>query len=103
MKNTFNNCCIFLLFILLSISISSAQSGVDYYFEHGIINKEQARIERSKDKLDYLIINQLENIRKLSDQKIKEKKYRDLFNALKYYDTGKISLTWRIKQKIGLQ
>ena len=35
MKNTFNNCCIFLLFILLSISISSAQSGVDYYFEQG--------------------------------------------------------------------
>jgi tetratricopeptide (TPR) repeat protein len=35
LKNTFNTPCLLILFILVSISFSFSQSGVEYYFEQG--------------------------------------------------------------------
>lgn len=73
-----------------------------YYRARGLISDEQADLAHKKNKIDKIILDELEEIRKLKLNKRKEKRYWALFNALRGYSHGEISLSWVVKKKLGL-
>ena len=75
---------------------------VSFYHSRDIISNEQAEIEYNKNKIDLIIIEELENIRKIKKAQRKEKRYWSLHNALKDYDKGILSHSWSIKKKLGI-
>jgi B12-binding domain/radical SAM domain protein len=84
---------------ILEQPIQLREKIIKFYYSKGLISKEQAELQKSKIKLDKIIIYELEKI-SLLNESYKEEQYRELYNALNNYDLGKISLKWRIKRKL---
>lgn len=87
---------------ILRLPIHFRDKLVSFYQSRDVISNEQAEIEYNKNKIDLIIIEELEKIGKIKKIQRKEKRYRSLFNALKGYDNGELSSTWIMKKKLGL-
>ncbi len=87
---------------ILRLPIYFRDKLVNFYHSRGIISNEQAEIEYNKNKIDLIIIEELEKIGKMNKIQRKEKRYWSLYNALKDYNDGKISDSWIIKKKLGM-
>ena len=59
-------------------------------------------LKELENKIDEIIMNELENIRLIKNVKRREKRYLKLSKALVDYDKGMISLTWKIRKKLGV-
>ena len=55
-----------------------------------------------KVKIDKIILDELETIRKLKQIERKETRYWAHYRAIKDYDQGRLSLLWRFKKKLGI-
>jgi len=87
---------------LLVSPINFYNKVISYYHSRGLISDEQAELAYKKGKMDKIILDELEAIRMLKQIKRKEKRYWALYDALKNYSQGKISLSWRVKKKLGI-
>lgn len=87
---------------ILRLPINFRDKLVSFYHSRGMISNEQAETEYNKNKIDLIIIEELERIGKIKKIQRKEKRYWSLYNALKDYDNGKLSYSWIIKKKLGI-
>jgi len=71
---------------ILRLPIYFRDKLVSFYHSRGMISNEQAEIEYNKNKIDLIIIEELEKIGKIKKTQRKEKRYWTLYNALKNYD-----------------
>lgn len=87
---------------LLEIPIKFYRKLLKYYRDINLIDNNRADIFYRKNKIDEIIMNELENIRLIKNVKRREKRYLKLSKALVDYDKGMISLTWKIRKKLGV-
>ena len=86
----------------LQLPIDFRKKMIDYYHSKGMISDEQKEVEDKKHNINMIIMEELESISKLKNEKEKDNRYWSLYNALKNYNKGEISLLWRMKRKIGI-
>jgi len=75
---------------------------IRFYYSRNLISDDQFELAYRKAKVDRIVLEELENIRKLKQSERKEKRYWELYTALKDYEHGKLSLSWRIKKMLGI-
>ncbi len=87
---------------LLRLPLRFRDKLVRFYHSSGLISDENNELMRYKIRIDETIIDELETIRRLKEVNKKERRYRALHRAIKDYDRGILSLSWRIKKGLGI-